>query len=58
MAKKDRATPARGCVCDKCNVSAHAIPGSQHRRCGGSDGANLKDKDKKANGADRGKWSA
>jgi hypothetical protein len=58
MAKKNRPTPARNATCDKCNMQGHTIIGSRHRRCGGSEGAPLKDKDKKPQIADRGIWQA
>jgi len=56
MAKKDRPTPARNVKCDKCELDGHSVPGSRHRRCGGSKDAPLKDKHNKPEIADRGVW--
>lgn len=33
--KKKRPTPAKRCVCNKCDAVAHAISGTNHRRCMG-----------------------
>lgn len=57
MAKKDRPTPARASECGSCGAKANAIPGSRHRRCGGSAGANLKDRHDKLDSSKRGTWS-
>lgn len=37
-------TAAKACVCSTCGHRAHSIPGTQHRRCGGGDGAPLRSK--------------
>jgi len=54
--KKERPTGFMNQVCSKCGVNGHTKPGSQHRRCGGSDSAPIKDKDKKRAGNERGSW--
>jgi hypothetical protein len=57
MAKKQRMTPATKVTCSKCGKEAHGIPGTKHRRCGGSAGANLKDHHEKPLSTDRGIWN-
>ena len=36
MATKNKSNPAKNTTCSVCNIEAHAIPGTKHRRCGGS----------------------
>ena len=59
MAKKSRNTGAKKCMCNKCGLEAHSIPGTAHRRCSG----NLENNTPRAKSnyipaVERGKWEA
>lgn len=45
------------CICEKCGTKEKSgIAGKSHRRCGGSQGALIRDKTKKLPIAERGVW--
>ena len=59
MAKKSRNTGAKKCVCSKCLLEAHSIPGTPHRRCSGNSENNTpRAKSNYIPAAERGNWEA
>lgn len=55
--KSKRLTGFSNCICNKCGAVAHSLNGSNHRRCGGTKDAPIKDKNKKNSIVSRGTWS-
>jgi hypothetical protein len=53
--KKDQG--AGPVTCGTCGVETNGIKGKDHRRCGGSSGASIREKHKKLEGAKRGTWN-
>lgn len=44
MSNKSHTPNCKICTCNKCGVTAHAVPGKDHRRCGGSPDAAIRPK--------------
>ena len=57
MAKKTQNAGAKEATCDKCKTTAHAIPGTQHRRCSGNPDQPPRAKHDNIAGNLRGRWS-
>lgn len=57
MSNKNHSSGAKRCKCDKCEVEAHSIPGTTHRRCVGSPNeGTIRPRHDKLPGASRGTW--
>lgn len=48
-----KATPV---ICNKCGETCVGVPGTPHRRCGGSEGAPRRPKHEPLTSDQRGKW--
>jgi len=55
--KKNKDTGFTNTTCNLCGVEAHTKAGKEHRRCGGSEGAEIRPKHDKLSPSKRGKWS-
>jgi hypothetical protein len=56
MAKKNHSSGAKTTTCNKCLHQAHAIPGSQHRRCPGGPDQPIRAKHEAIPSNQRGRW--
>jgi hypothetical protein len=55
--RRNHSPKTKDTTCDKCGVTAHAVPGKKHRRCSGQPDAPIRAKHDALPGAQRGRWS-
>lgn len=53
--KRNKSSGVSSCSCDKCGLQMLSIKGKKHRRCGGSEGAEIRPKHSPNTGV-RGIW--